>query len=195
MNVFLLLELVDPQINAFFSFLWSTLGEESKPKRAHITLRGPYKNIVPQKIFNTSKKLLQYDVLTIYSIGLFINDVEKVVYFKVKSPNLREAWWKPDYPIGKYGFEPHISVYRGTDEEFAKKIYSFLLNENIELLCAEHRIIINKVHEGSLFSQDYRIGGDFNLLIQSGRLSKSFKERFLGMVISYKDNHPTIAST
>ena len=58
MNVFLLLELVDPQINALFSFLWSTLGEVSKPKRAHITLRGPYKSIMPQKMINTCKKLL-----------------------------------------------------------------------------------------------------------------------------------------
>lgn len=196
MNVFLLLELVDPQINAFFSFIWSTLGNSTKPKRAHITLRGPYKNTIPKQTINSCKSLLHYDVLSIYGIGLFINEYEKVVYFKVKSPYLRDAWWKPDYPIGKYGFEPHISIYRGNDETLARLVYEFMLGENIELVCAEHRVIINKVHEGSLFSPEYRIGGDFNLLIQSGRISESFKHRFLTMYYNYiESNHPTTAST
>lgn len=177
MSAFIILEITDPQINALFSAIWKITSGNDKPKRAHVTLRGPYKDIVPEEQILQCKKLMMYDVLRISGVGIFTNEDEYVVFIKVNSPNLRETWWKPDYPINEYGFEPHISLYRGPNKKLANLLFEIFKNENLDLKCAEHRIIVNKIHEMDLFVPEYRVGGSFEMLISNNNVSCELLEK------------------
>jgi hypothetical protein len=182
MNSFIVLEIIDPEVNALFSAIWKITMGTTNPKRAHITLRGPYKGRVPISAINTCKKRLQYDAIRLNGIGKFINGDENVVYIQVSSPNIRETWWKPDYPISEFGFEPHISLYRGENKKLADCIYKYLTKEKIDIICAEHRIIVNKVHEYDLFKTEYRIEGKYDILIENKKISRTFINRLKKIV-------------
>jgi len=84
---------------------------------------------------------MAYDVLEIGQVGRFSNPGEETVLSRIDSPNLRKIWWKPDFSIEKFGFNPHISLYRGPDAHFADRIAAFLEQEEITLLCAEYRLV------------------------------------------------------
>src|SRR5687768_9348826 len=134
---FVLLEIADPTVNAF---LWSVRRILGRPRRkeppVHITIRGPYETgDAKQAVLDQSRRILEGDVLQIAGVGTFSNPGEHVVYFKVNSAHLRDVWWKPSFPIEKYGFEPHISIYRGPDGNLADVVTRFMAAQNIVLNC------------------------------------------------------------
>lgn len=72
---------------------------------------------------------------------MFSNPNEFVVYLQVNSPRLRKVWWKPEYSIREYGFNPHLSLYRGPDANLARILEQFLKHEELEILTSEFRIV------------------------------------------------------
>ena len=84
---------------------------------------------------------MKFAVLEIGGLGHFSNPGEQVVYLTVDSPQLRRIWWKPDYPIGEFGFNPHISLYRGPDRALANRLLCFQPLAALKLLCAEFELV------------------------------------------------------
>ena len=97
--------------------------------------------------------MLRADTLQIGKVGRFTNPDQEVVFLRVDSPNLRKVWWKPSYPIKDHGYTPHISLYRGSDAEFADRVAGFLRREQIELTCNEHRLTVH-LGDGLRFGTD-----------------------------------------
>jgi 2'-5' RNA ligase len=178
MSAFVLLELLDPGVNAFLNEIWIGLHQFSSRRLAHITIRGPYTGAVPTTVIEEYSNLLKYDGITIGGVGYFPNANEQVVFLRVSSPNLRQAWWKPDYPIEKYGFAPHISLYRGHDGDLAQKFYEFMCNENVHMVCSEHRLVVNKVNQGDFFRYDPAQTQKYENLIDLGYVQRGFADRF-----------------
>ena len=94
------------------------------------------------------------DVLVIGGVGRFSNPNEHVVFLSVSSPALRRIWWKRDYSIKKYGFTPHISLYRGDDEALATALERFFHWEKPQIYCAEFRIVSTVSKQGEMFPRD-----------------------------------------
>lgn len=141
MSAFLFLELRDSGVNALFSGISEAISSKYLDSAPHLTLRGPYSKSVPARTVEKYSGIISRDVLKIKGAGLFSNPHEDVVYLRVNSPNLRKCWWKPDYPMYKYGFNPHFSIYRGSDRLLADKLYRFFDHEKLEILCAEFRLV------------------------------------------------------
>jgi hypothetical protein len=82
---------------------------------AHITVAGPFKN------FPRPRAQPKFDS-TIFSLGPwnFFRDGLNTVYLKVGMPDIWKYWNKPSF-IGNP--VPHISLYNGSDPEFAKLIF------------------------------------------------------------------------
>ena len=148
-NNIVYLEILDPEINGLIWQITHIIGGEGSVPQ--ITVRGPYKEI-EQKNFHKYEKIIQEKPLRIGNVGRFSNLKEEIVYLKVKNDNLRKIWDKPDFPIGKNGFNPHISLYRGTDKEWADKIENFLKKENLEFCCSNHKLNSRKIKEQNLNS-------------------------------------------
>ena len=141
MPSFVFLEITDRSLNFLFAAMACSIYEKKPAQPTHLTIRGPYSGRVPPGVVQHCRNVLAQDVLRIADVGRFKNADEEVVFLRVDSPNLRRVWWKPDYPISKFGFNPHISIYRGKDIVLAEALERFFLHERLELFCAEFRIV------------------------------------------------------
>ena len=137
---FLFLEFLDPDINGLLCGLRAAFSDEERYTNIHITVRGPYNTIISEEKIRTFSKLLSDEPLLIHGIGMFENQGDYVVYIRVRGKRLKRIWWKPDYPSETYGFNPHISLYIGSDHLLAEKIQFFLEKEGLKLLCRDFRL-------------------------------------------------------
>lgn len=140
MKRFLFLEILDPEVHALINGLRREFGQKESSSNLHITVRGPYTKPIPQKSIERFQRIMSDDILLIHGVGVFKNEDTYVVYIKINSDTLKGIWWKPDYPIKDYGFNPHISLYIGDDKELANAIYEFLRAEDLKLLCREFQL-------------------------------------------------------
>ena len=137
---FLFLEFLDPEINGLLCGLRAAFSDEERYTNIHITVRGPYSKTISREKLKTFSTLPGNEPLLVHGIGMFQNQGNYVVYIRVWSKWLNKLWWKPDYPIEKYGFNPHISLYIGSDRILAEEIENFLKKEDLKLLCRDFRI-------------------------------------------------------
>lgn len=151
---FIFLELMDPEINGLLSGLRAAFSDEKAHTNIHITMRGPYRNIIPQDEIKKYQKLLSDEPILIHGIDMFNNSGHHVVYIRVSGERLKKVWWKPDYPTKIYGFNPHISLYVGSDPVLAKKIQYFLRKEDLRLLCRDFRLTPYTSRQTELFPRD-----------------------------------------
>jgi len=140
MQQFLFLELLDPEIHALLNGLKIEFGGKPTNTNIHITVRGPYQKPLPSKKIKYFERILRAAPILIHSAGLFENNNEFTVFLKIESPHLRQIWWKPDYPIEKYGFNPHISLFHSPDANLATCVLNFLKKEDIKLLCQDFHL-------------------------------------------------------
>lgn len=125
----LTLEVKDKKIQDLFVDLRSRFDRVGKvPSSPHLTIRGPYKTRVSafrSKLI--SQALSKNPQLRLSGIGRFELPDCHVVYLAVQGEVLRDVWWKPDFPIHQFGFNPHITVFKG-DKESADRVYEALTN-------------------------------------------------------------------
>ena len=138
---FLYLELLDSSINAFLNKTARCAGNKKQSSPVHVTVRGPYKNPIKKETFEKCQSDMKGDIIEISGVGRFSNDGEEVVYFRVDSTNLRKTWKKMDFTIAQYGFNPHISIYRGNDAQWADELFQFLQKINIKILTSQFKLI------------------------------------------------------
>lgn len=98
-------------------------GEKSVPSKPHVTIRGPYKEISKSVINRASEITKSRNFkITLDGTGCFKSSDLFYVYIAVKSEFIRPVWKKPDYPISKGFYNPHLTIYRGTDMATANMI-------------------------------------------------------------------------
>lgn len=154
MASFIFLEIVDREINHLLATMTEILTGIRTTEPAHLTVRGPYQHDPSEGTIRRLREQMRHDVLRIGGVGRFENPGEQVVFLRVDSPNLRRIWYKPDYPIGSYGFTPHISIYRGPDDCLAGLLEEFLVREDLVLHCAEFRLVQRLTRQGVLFTDE-----------------------------------------
>lgn len=175
-NILLFIELRNKSINLLLNSLREIFNDRKSKSNIHITVRGPFKNKIIQETIDKIKEEIKYDVIKIEDIGYFVNDDQYVVFIKIDSPNLEKVWKKSDYPKYKHGFNPHISLYRGDDENKAMKIYNFLVSENISLLCEDYEFVTYDLNQRNLMDNEAS-GGTLEWLESSGRIKLGLVDR------------------
>ena len=148
---FILLQVLDAEINAFLSGLMREFGNSKTARSIHITVRGPYSRRIPKNAIAKFEDIIRRDPILIRGVDVFQNQTENVVYIRAHSDSLKKIWWKPDFPIKEFGFNPHITLHKTPDIGFAKTISDFLKRENIELICHEFRLIPFTSKQGDFF--------------------------------------------
>jgi len=138
-----LLNILDKELIVFLDNFYKENNIEKQSLIPHITLRGPfdYKNKVAQK---TSKRLNDYidlvknnkEKLVIDGVDIFENDELYIVYLKIHDlNNLKFLSRKKDYPVSKYGFNPHITLFTTKDKKLAYKIKDKLNKKFMNISC------------------------------------------------------------
>ncbi|CAC9457807.1 hypothetical protein BSPLISOX_2556 [uncultured Gammaproteobacteria bacterium] len=99
------------------------LSDDSQRTAAHITVRGPYsKKLTKSKVDAYSEDIANTS-LHFSEVANFFDCGQNTVFFKCDdNEKLRKIWNKKGYK----DFKPHITLYNGTDEVFAKKLFERL---------------------------------------------------------------------
>jgi len=169
---FLFLEITDVEIANLLSSLRETFTGK-KSNNIHLTVRGPYKKTITSDDVNKWYKKISDNDLLIHKVGKFSNDGFHVVYLSVECEGLKSIWDKPDYPVDKYGFNPHISIYVGEDKKISDCCYEFLKNEQIALLCRSFKLSPYISKQADMFPGDTISKGHHFLELSNKRLVKA----------------------
>ena len=138
-----LLNILDKELKTFLDDFYKENDIKQQSLIPHITLRGPYiyKNKVAKK---TSMRLNEYidnvkndkEHLIINGVDIFENDKLYIVFLKLDNlNNLKFLARKKDYPISKYGFNPHITLFTTRDKKLAYDIKDKLNTKVMNIKC------------------------------------------------------------
>jgi 2'-5' RNA ligase len=114
---FIFVEISDPEILSLITSIRESAMGAMPTSDVHITVRGPYHCEIPIRQLERCQQLLSAQPLVLNGVGEFQAGNTHVVYLKVQHPGLRRIWWKPDYPVNTFGFNPHITVYEGANAD------------------------------------------------------------------------------
>lgn len=156
MPSFVFLEIRDPEVFVLLNGLRREFGQTVGP--LHITVRGPYYETISVKDVKSWQRTVSMSPLVIQSAGIFENPNEAVAYVKADSIDLQKIWWKPDFPIEKYGYNPHITIYKGPDADFARKVFEFLKNEDLCISCHDVVVTTFVSKQQDMFPTEYDPG-------------------------------------
>lgn len=152
---FIFLELLDEEVNDILNNLRNIFCGKREKSNIHITVRGPYYGQIRSSDIDRYQSILKnHSPLLIGGTGIFKNSKEYIVYVKVVNDGLKKIWWKPDYPPRIFGFNPHVTIYKGPDKEFANSIYTFLKKEKLTLLCHDFHLTTFISNRSSLFPDE-----------------------------------------
>ena len=141
-----------------------------KSGRNHVTIRGPYTEPIRPSQVSRYQRLLSSAPLLLEGVDTFQAVGRHFVYLKVHHPRLRQIWWKPDYPVAKYGFNPHITLYEGPDQLRAKAFVDFLKREQIKLLTWNFVVTTHVSDQRDLFARRTQDAELFLGLVRSGHV-------------------------
>lgn len=148
MKNLILLNIYDKNLQYFIDKFCETYHIKRPSLVPHITLQGPFMK-EKRKSFSTTKiatKLNQYiktinkrgKSIQINGVGIFENNHTYFIYLKVNpDKELKMVTNKIDYPIKKYGFNPHITIATTKNRNQAIFIKEELENNNINFNCYE----------------------------------------------------------
>lgn len=90
---------------------------------AHITIRGPYIRQLSKNKIESFSKIIDGEEIKIIGIGNFFDSNQNTVYFKCeKNQDVEKIWKKSTYP----DYNPHITIYNGSDRKFAVELFETL---------------------------------------------------------------------
>jgi 2'-5' RNA ligase len=165
---FVFLEITDPEISALIYGI-RAVAMHSPPKSApHVTIRGPYNRPLPREQLLRYGRLLSSHPVVLEGIGAFRSGDRETVYLKVQHPHLRQIWWKPDYPIKEFGFNPHVTLYEGNDADRAQRLQAFLRREDLKLLTSDFAVSPYVSDHKDLFPQPESRDRSFLRLVNRG---------------------------
>ena len=99
------------------------IAEENQRTQVHITMRGPYKKKLPKKKIEELSTIIKGEKILVIDVGNFFDSNQNTVFFTcAETSNLRKVWKKTTYT----DFNPHLTIYDGDDNIYARRIYSLL---------------------------------------------------------------------
>jgi hypothetical protein len=99
------------------------LADPSEKNRAHVTVRGPYRQ---KRGVPAISRAVDGSEIAVTGVDAFLEPGQNTVFFALSAPALDLVWHKPDFPES----QPHLTIYDGKSREFAVKLRSRLQQVN-----------------------------------------------------------------
>jgi 2'-5' RNA ligase len=151
MEKILALVVMDNCIASLLKYLQKVLSDYPINSQPHITIRGPYANkrIRKNTIDKINSSLNNIGNIILSEVDYFkIDDNLFNVYFSVLNDKLKEITRKRDYPIHKFGFNPHITLCKTNDKNKADKIKDIFNKNKIELNISSDKFELREFEVG-----------------------------------------------
>jgi 2'-5' RNA ligase len=165
---FVFLEITDPEIITLISGIREIAMGAQPRGNVHITIRGPYDREIPPSQLERYQRTLRSDPILLQGVDSFQDEGRQVVYMKVNHPKLRRMWWKPDFPVRTFGFNPHITLYEGTDAARAQGLIAFLVQEKLKLVTWDFAVTLHVTDHKDLFGTKRQGDALFLKLVNRG---------------------------
>ncbi len=99
------------------------IAEENQRTQVHITVRGPYKKRISEKKIKELSSVINGEQIKIIDVDNFFDSNQNTVFFKCEENlNLKKIWKKTSFKE----YNPHITIYNGLDNFFAREIFKVL---------------------------------------------------------------------
>jgi len=99
------------------------IAEENQRTQVHITVRGPYKKRISGKKIKELSYVINGEQIKVIDVDNFFNSNQNTVFFRCEmNSNLKKVWKKTSYKE----YNPHITIYNGLDNFFAREIFKVL---------------------------------------------------------------------
>lgn len=176
----------DPYVVGVLDFLCETLNGRRWRQPPHLTIQGPLHDRPSASHLKSIEAALGGEPMLIANPGMFRTKKGAAIFLRVNSPGLRHVWNKPDFPIEKFGFNPHLTLYDGSDVAKAERGFRFLSSgkHRVELMCREYSVVPYTAKQVEMFPRD-EVAGDesaIQRLIASGKVSSSFRASFMAAI-------------
>jgi hypothetical protein len=166
-NNILFIEITDAEICFLLGRLREIFSNKIFNTNIHISIKGPQKTFRKDSV---NKFVQKKNPIEIYDAGMFVNKDKYFVYLKVECEDLETIWRKPDYDSE---YNPHITLYKGTNKRIADAIFNFLKNENLCFACTEYSIAVHTLRQRNLFTQNHHPETHcFDMLIAKGGVKR-----------------------
>ena len=186
MSHFVFIVFNDPEVVGVLNFLAEALNGRRWRQPPHLTIQGPLPNRPGADALRAIEEKLKDDQLLIANPGLFETKRGVALYLRVQSENLIRVWNKPDFPVEKYGFEPHLTLYEGPDRERALSAHAFLRSgrHRIEMICRDFKVVPYASKQAELFPMLGSVGAldAVQGLISRGKVGSSFRAAFFAAI-------------
>lgn len=117
--IFHVINIDDPFLNSYFYAL-KLISQGRPSRRPHITIRGPFE--ADHSNLEALNNQLEGNHASIGGLGEFKSQGNHVIFFKCKSEGFSKVWFKPTFPVEKYGINPHITIYDGPGSILSESI-------------------------------------------------------------------------
>jgi hypothetical protein len=174
----LLIEITDSDISYLLNSLRIIFCRKQFNAAIHITIKGPQKTFRRKEI---DKFIATKEPIYIKDTGIFINENTYIVYMKVKCKTLKGyIWRKIDY---KNEYNPHITLYKGSEKHIAYAVFNFLKGEHISLVANKYQIKIHSLEQLNLFPPIYHYDDcGFKALVKQGCIKSDILSRAKQMI-------------
>jgi len=117
-------KIIDKILYAIRILVKNQIGDVITP--AHITVKGPYKIAMAKEDLRIENKKIKLTPIKIKGIDTFEINENLIIHFKCNAPQLLSVWDKPSFPISKFGYNPHITLYNNIKGDFSNKLLATL---------------------------------------------------------------------
>jgi 2'-5' RNA ligase len=128
---FVLARFHDPAIEELLTRLYRLFNNREPASGIHVTLRGPYKSRPTVQQLEKIEREVNLEPLRLNGIEVFQGKHPTVVLLVIND-RLKRVWWKPDFPIEKFGFYPHVTMAERSPVAFARRVESALKAARID---------------------------------------------------------------
>lgn len=182
----------DPLVLGIIDYLRNVFGVSRDGLPPHLTIQGPLTEPVTAERIKGIESTLRGDEFFIGNASSFSTDKGIAFFLRVTSPSLERVWQKRDFPVEKYGFNPHITIYEGPDIARVGKAVKFLKREPLEAICRNFEIVPHVSRQFELFKREDTEPNHFAIqhLMRLGKIGTSFDARFRAFLGTDVDPRP-----
>jgi 2'-5' RNA ligase len=173
MDKVLTLLVKDRYVGGLLRFMQKNLTDSPISSPPHITIRGPYADNISRITVKKIEEVLRNMPVTILS-GIqyfYVDDDNLVVFINVINDGLRKITMKKDFPMSKYGFNPHITLCKTANVEKVNRIMGIFNKKNFELKLESDQFELRSIEVGKLNKEfDFLSYADEDELIDKSSL-------------------------
>ncbi|HEX2787387.1 MAG TPA: hypothetical protein VHP32_05725 [Ignavibacteria bacterium] len=101
------------------------VADPQQKSSSHVTVKGPYKTNQVKRLQEESKAI-EGKYFPVFGVGTFFHLNQNTVFWRCSNENILHDIWKTKSKKTYDDYHPHITIYDGTDRNYAQKLFKII---------------------------------------------------------------------